>query len=118
MNKMTIIGNLTTDPELREVNSGTGPLKLCSFSVAVNERRNGKDVVTYFAVTAWRTLAETCAKYLSKGKKGYVSGPLTAQVYMKSDNQPICSLKIQAKEVEFLSPSDYRANADVTDDTN
>lgn len=68
MNKLIIIGNLTRDPELRTTQDGTA---VCNFTVAVNRkvRTDGHPEADYFRVTAWRTLGENCAKYLSKGKR-------------------------------------------------
>ena len=72
MNRLTIIGNLTHDPELRTTPSGDS---VCSFSVAVNRRGrrdaqgNQNEQTDFFRVSAWRQLGENCAKYLAKGRK-------------------------------------------------
>ena len=72
MNKLTIIGNLARDPELRTVRDG---ISVCDFTVAVNRRgsrqntANGQSDADFFRVTAWRQLGELCAKYLAKGRK-------------------------------------------------
>ena len=78
MNKLTIIGNLTRDPELRTTATG---VNVCSFTVAVNRRnrrddQNGQPEADFFRVTAWRQLADICSKYLAKGRKVCVSGQL------------------------------------------
>lgn len=109
MNKMTLIGNLTADPVVREVNSAAGPLKVCNFNVAVNEKRNGQDHVTYFNVAAWRGLADICKQYLTKGSKVYVGGPLTARTYTANDGTTRVSLEVQANDFEILSTQN-RAN--------
>lgn len=100
MNKLTIIGNLTKDPELRTV-SRNEPVSVCSFTVAVNRRSGEAD---FFRVTAWRGLAENCAKFLSKGRKVCVIGPVTATTYQAQDGSSRVSLEVTADEVEFLSP--------------
>ena len=102
MNKATIIGNLTRDPELR---STTGGVSVCTFSVAVNRRKvqNEQPEADYFRVTAWRERGENCAKFLSKGKKVYVSGPVSVRTY-ESNGETKATLEITADEVEFLSP--------------
>ena len=103
MNKLMIIGNLTRDPELR---STTGGISVCSFTVAVNRRKTEKDKqpeADYFRVTAWRERGETCAKYLRKGKKVCVIGPVSVRTY-ESNGETKASLEITAEEVEFLSP--------------
>lgn len=107
MNKIILIGNLTRDPELRTVNDG---ISVCDFTIAVNDRRGrsaqqngGQDTAQFFRVTAWRQLGENCAKYLAKGRKVFVSGPLTARTYQANDGSTRVSLEVQAVDVEFLS---------------
>ena len=102
MNKLTIIGNLVRDPELRALNSG---VNVCTFTVAVNRRRKaeGQPEADFFRVSAWRQLGETCEKYLTKGRKVAVNGSIEARAYMGSDGQPKASLELTADDVEFLS---------------
>ena len=107
MNKLTIIGNLTRDPELRTTTTG---VNVCSFTVAVNRRnrrddQNGQPEADFFRVTAWRQLGENCAKWLIKGKKVSVVGTVSASAYMGNDGQPHANLEVTADEVEFLSPA-------------
>jgi single-strand DNA-binding protein len=102
MNKLIIIGNLTKDPETRVIQSGKS---VCSFDVAVNERRGGQDNTTYFRVSAWEKIGESCQRYLSRGKKVMVAGPVSARAYTKSDGSVAASLEINAHEIEFLSPA-------------
>lgn len=103
MNKLIIIGNLTRDPELRTTQDGTS---VCNFTVAVNRkaRTDGHPEADYFRVTAWRTLGENCAKYLSKGKKVCVIGAISARGYTGGDGSTHASLDLLADEVEFLTP--------------
>lgn len=102
MNRLTIIGNLVRDPELRTVGSG---INVCTFTVAVNRRRKveGQPEADFFRVSAWRGLAETCSKYLAKGRKVAVVGSVSAQAYMGSDGTAKASLELTADDVEFLS---------------
>lgn len=103
MNKLIIIGNLTRDPELRTTQDGTA---VCNFTVAVNRkvRTDGHPEADYFRVTVWRTLGESCAKYLSKGKKVCVTGAISAREYTGGDGSTHASLDLLADEVEFLTP--------------
>ena len=103
MNKLTIIGNLTKDPELRTTTNG---VSVCSFTVAVNKRaKQGEQPETeYFRVTAWREKGELCSKFLQKGKKVCVVGPVSVSTYTGSDGGARASLEVLADEVEFLSP--------------
>ena len=105
MNKLIIIGNLTRDPELRTTSTG---VNVCSFSVAVNRRTSranagGQPEADFFRVSAWRQLGENCAKYLAKGRKVFVSGPVSARTYQANDGTTRVSLEVTAEDVEFLS---------------
>ena len=103
MNKLTIIGNLTKDPELRTTSTG---VSVCSFTVAVNRKRTSKNQnpeTDFFNVTAWRERGENCAKYLSKGRKVCVIGPVSVRTWETQDGKHGASLEVTAEEVEFLS---------------
>lgn len=99
MNKLILIGNLTRDPELRTTPNG---VSVCDFTVAVNGRKKD-DETQYFRVTVWRALGESCAKYLSRGKKVFVSGPVTARVYQAQGGDTRVSLEVMAEDVQFLT---------------
>ena len=103
MNRITIIGNLTRDPELRMTSNG---IPVCSMTVAVNRRRRAQEAqeTDYFNVTTWRQMAESCAQYLTKGKRVAVSGAVSMRTYEGRDGRLHASLEIQAEEVEFLTP--------------
>lgn len=106
MQRIVITGNLTADPVLRATPSGTS---VCNFTLAVNRRFPGADgqkVTDFFNVVAWRGLADTCNKYLAKGKKAAVIGELQARTYTAKDGTTRMSLDVSADEVEFLSPKD------------
>ena len=112
MNKIVLIGNLTADPVLRATPSGTS---VCNFTLAVNRRFPGADgqkVTDFFNVVAWRGLADTCNKYLAKGKKAAVIGELQARTYTAKDGTTRMSLDVGADEVEFLSPKDEEKPAE------
>ena len=103
MNKLTIIGNLTRDPEMRTTGSG---LSVCNFTVAVNQRKagdTGEHKAQYFRVTAWRKLGEVCQQYLSKGRKVAVVGPVSVSTYQANDGSTRAQLEVTAEDVEFLS---------------
>ena len=106
MNKLTIIGNLTRDPELRTTSTG---VNVCDFTVAVNRRnrnrdaQNGQPEADFFRVSAWRERGELCAKYLAKGRKVCVIGPVSVRTYQANDGTTRASLEVTADEVEFLS---------------
>ena len=102
MNRLIIIGNLTRDPESKDV----GDKRVCNFNVAVNRRKrdeNGNNVADFFRVSAWGKTGENCQKYLSKGKKVAVVGQVSVHAYSKQDGTPAGSLEVFAEDVEFLS---------------
>ena len=102
MNKIILVGNLTKDPELRYTQQTQTPV--CNFDIAVNRRNpDGENSAMYFRVTTWRNTAEACAKYLAKGRKVYVDGPLGASTYQGNDGSTRVSLEVTAENVEFLS---------------
>lgn len=105
MNKLTIIGNLVRDPEQRTTQTGVA---VTNFTVAVNRRRRGdqgndQPSADFFNVAAWRERGELCAKYLSKGKKVCIIGPVSVRTYQANDGITKAQLEITADEVEFLS---------------
>lgn len=114
MNQTVIIGNLTREPEIKTVSTQKGDASVCTFTVAVNNRRRGtneQNDATFFRVTAWSTLGENCAKYLNQGKKVMVSGAISARAYTNKNGEAACSLELLAEDVEFLSPADQTRNS-------
>ena len=100
MNKIILIGNLTRDPESRTTPSGH---TVCNFDIAVNDRRGGQENTMYFRIAAWDRTGESCQRYLSKGRKVFVAGPLSARTYQANDGTTRVSLEVNANDVEFLS---------------
>lgn len=104
MNKVFFIGNLTKDPELSETNTGT---KVCRFAIAVNRRfasQSGEQQADFFNVTAWRSLAETVAKYTHKGNKIAVVGSIQVRNVKDANGQPRTYVDVVADDIEFLTP--------------
>ncbi len=104
MNRMTIIGNLTHNPESRILNTQNGAKAVCNFTVAANRTVRGQKITEYFRVSCWEKQADNAMKYLAKGRKVAVTGPITARAYLGSDGEPRASLEIQwPEEIEYLS---------------
>ena len=105
MNKLTIIGNLTRDPELRTTQAGKD---VCTFTVAVNRRnqREGQPDADFFRVSAWEALGRNCKQFLAKGKKVAVVGPVTVSTYAGNDGVTRAQMEVFAQDVEFLTPKD------------
>lgn len=108
MYKLTCIGNLTIDPVLNNreyANKETGEIiktKVCNFTIAANEGHGARKQTQYFRVNAWRGLGEICAKYLTKGRQVYVTGPVTLNNYVDKNNNLRAVMEIRADDVEFL----------------
>ena len=86
MNKLVIIGNVSNIPELRTTPNGK---TVCNFNVAVNRRKKveGQPDADFFRVSAWRQLGENCAKFLAKGRKVCVVGPVSVRTYTTKDGE-------------------------------
>ena len=78
---------------------------MCSFTVAVNRRKKveGQPEADFFRVSAWREKGENCARFLSKGKKVCVIGPVAVRTYTGNDGNTRAQMEVTADEVEFLS---------------
>lgn len=106
MQRITLIGNLTADPEVRSTQSG---ITICTFTIAVNRRfadASGERKTDFFRINAWRQLGENCGRFLAKGRKVAVIGELQARTYEAKSGRTQMSLDVQADEVEFLTPKD------------
>lgn len=104
MNKVTMIGNLTRDPELTETQNGTA---VCRFSIAVSRNYTGADgerKTDFFNCVAWRGLGETVARYAKKGNKVAVSGSIELRNYEDGEGVKRTAVDIVARDVEFLTP--------------
>lgn len=104
MNKVNLIGNLTRDPELTETASGTA---VCRFTIAVGRNYtngNGERETDFFNCTAWRTLAESIARYCEKGKKIAVSGSIQMRTYEDNQGNKRTAVDVVVQEAEFLTP--------------
>lgn len=109
--KITIVGNLGNDPEMRYTPSGVAVTR---FSVATNRRWTGADgtpneETIWFRVSAWRNLAELCNQYLSKGRQVLVEGRLVPdketggpRVWTGNDGVSRSSYEVIALDVRFL----------------
>lgn len=109
MYEAKVLGNLTADPVLNDreyVNKNTAEIvktKVCNFTVAANNGFGENKQTQYFRVTVWRGLAESCAKYLKKGRGVYVSGPISLNNYVDKNNNLRAVMEIRADQVQFLN---------------
>ncbi|MDR0993689.1 MAG: single-stranded DNA-binding protein [Verrucomicrobiota bacterium] len=106
LNKVMLIGNLTQDPELRRIPSGTA---VSTLRLAVNESFQSKggervERTVYLDVDVWDRQAETCQQYLSKGSPVFIEGRLQMDTWDdKETGQKRSRLKVRAERVQFLS---------------
>lgn len=105
LNRATLIGNLTRDPELKYTPQGTA---ICSFGVATNRSwvtatGEMKEDVQYHRIVAWQRLAELCGKILAKGKKIYLEGRLTYRTYVGKDGVQRTMTEIVLDDFVLLS---------------
>ena len=102
-NHVTLIGNLTADPELKTTPSG---VSVCRFTLAVARNyadESGNRQTDFFDCTAWRTLAENIAKYPKKGHKLAIGGSVQTRTYEDNNGQKRKVFDIIVNECEFLT---------------
>ena len=104
LNKMLVIGNVGTDPEMRYTPNGN---PVTSFRLATNRRYTTaegeqREETEWFTVSAWSRLAELCNQYVTKGMRVYVEGRLKSDSWTGNDGQARFSNKIVADRVLFL----------------
>ncbi|HJL89269.1 MAG TPA: single-stranded DNA-binding protein [Acidimicrobiales bacterium] len=108
-NTVTLVGNITRDPELRFTPAG---IAVANFGLAWNRKnRDGEESVSFFDVTCWRDLAENVAESLSKGNRVVVYGRLDQQTWENDNGERRSKVEVIADEV---APSLRWATADVT----
>ncbi len=114
VNVVVLIGNLTRDPELRSIGSGTS---VCNLRLAVNDRY--KDPATgewgdrpnYFDVDVFGGQGERCAQYLNKGRQVAVEGRLRWREWETQDGQKRQAVSVVANSVQFIGPRDPAAGS-------
>ena len=107
MNKAILIGRLTRDPELRTTSND---VSVTSFTIAVDRNFNnqqGEKETDFIPIVAWRKLAETCAKYLAKGRLVAVSGRMQVRSYEGKEGKRYIT-EVVADEVQFLEKAESK----------
>ena len=105
INRVTITGNLTRDPELRSLPSGLG---VCNLRIATSTRRKNTatgewdDRPNYFDVTVWGAQGENAARFLSRGRPVAVDGRLEWREWETTEGQRRQAVGIVADVVQFL----------------
>jgi single-strand DNA-binding protein len=104
LNKVIIIGNVGTDPEMRFTPNGN---PVTSFRIATNRsyttpEGERKQETEWFDVVTWNRLAENCNQFLTKGQRAYVEGRLRTRSWEGQDGQKHSRIEIVANSVLFL----------------
>ncbi|HEX75009.1 MAG TPA: single-stranded DNA-binding protein [Dehalococcoidia bacterium] len=104
LNRVMLIGNVGTDPEMRFTPSGN---PVTSFRVAANRVYTTSDgerkqETEWFTVVAWKKQAESCNQFLTKGQRVYVEGSLRTRTWEGQDGQKRTRVEVIANRVLFL----------------
>lgn len=116
LNKVTLMGNLTRDPEVRTTPNGQ---TVTSFSLALNrswndQQGNRQDAVEYIDIVAWGKLGEIVGQYLAKGRRAYIEGRLQTRSWEAQDGSKRYKTEVIANDLIMLdrAPSGDSSNYD------
>lgn len=103
-NRVILLGNLTRDPELRYIPSGTAVTEV---GLAVNDRRKGAngewiEETTFVDVTLWGRTAEIATEYLSKGSPVLIEGRLKLDSWQDKEGQKRSKLKVIGERMQMV----------------
>ena len=104
LKKLTIMGHVGKDPEMRTTTSGT---QVCTFSVAVNDKRN--DTTVWFKAVAWGKQAETLNQYVHKGDAIYLDGELRLNEWTTKEGEKRTDLELHVQNFTFLGSKQDKA---------
>jgi len=102
VNVVTLIGNLSTDVEVRELGEER---KVANFVLAVDRPGPSKET-DFINIAAWNKQAELCSRFLAKGKRVAVDGRLRSRSWDDADGKRRSAVEVVARSVQFLSPPD------------
>ena len=111
MNKIIVIGNLGSDPEMKYTPNGQA---VTSFSVASNRKYTTgageqREETEWFRASAFGKLAETCNQYLTKGQQVYLEGRLRSRTYTTQGGETRHTNEVNVTDVQFLGRSNNEA---------
>lgn len=117
LNKVTLIGNLTRDPELRYTPQGSA---VCTFGLATNRQwttdsGEKKEDAEFHRLVSWNKLAEICSQLLKKGRKVYVEGRLQTRSWQAQDGSQKSTTEVVISDMILL---DSKMSGGATDDFN
>lgn len=113
LNRVVLVGNLTRDPELRYLPSGT---PVCNLGIAVNSRRKDADgqwidEANFFDIAAFGKQAENCSQFLAKGSQVAVDGRLRSRSWETNEGQKRSKVEVVAESVQFLGKPSGRGES-------
>ena len=113
VNKVTLVGNLGRDPEIRTLENGT---KVGTFSLATNENYKDKNdtwqtVTEWHNIVVWRGLAEKAERELKKGSLAYIDGKITHRKYQDKDGQERSTTEIVANTIYSMEKRENRGGS-------
>ena len=109
-NKLILVGNMTSDPELKQSTSG---VSVCSFSIAVNRRfsKDGEQNCDFINIVAWRQQAEFVTRYFKKGNPILVCGSLQTRTWTDNQGNKRYATEVVADEVSFVGNNSTNTEA-------
>jgi single-strand DNA-binding protein len=115
MNKVTLMGRLTADPELKVIKGNKADFTVCSFSLAVQDKYD-KEKVDFFRCTAFNKVGEIIDEYFNKGSRILINGVLKNENYER-DGKNQTATKVVVEEFYFIENkqgSDKREKQDIS----
>ncbi|MCD6109268.1 single-stranded DNA-binding protein [bacterium] len=105
LNRVSLLGNLVADPEVRETQNGNS---VANFAIATNRRWKNTDgelkgKTDFHRVVAWRKLGQLCGEYLKKGSSVYLEGQLQNRTYDTDKGEKRFITEIVAKDINILT---------------
>ena len=110
VNKVILLGRLTKKPELKYTQKQT---PVCNFSIATNKTITDKsgnktDKTEFHKIVVWGKLAETCDRFLDKGRQAYFEGELQTRSYDDKQGNKKYTTEINAHTVQFIGPNESK----------
>jgi single-strand DNA-binding protein len=111
-NRITLVGNLTRDPEIRYVDGGGKAVT--KFALAINRKSKQGDETMFIDIVAWDRLGEICNQYLKKGMSTLVEGRLVIRDYTNKDGEKRKAVEVVASDMQMLDSKSggARSNGD------
>ena len=113
LNKVVLAGNLTREPELRDVEVGSGKTRdeivVCDFGIAVN--RKGSEKTDFFAGVAWRGLGENLARYRGRGDAVLLEGYVQRQAWQNDEGENRSRHVIVAQNIQYVDSAGQGFNS-------